>query len=215
MGASASTVSGCGNTGGSAAGGAGTGTAGTSMAGTSAAGAGTASGGTAPGGGAHSGGGSGATAGASGGALGGSGAGGTSATGTEIAVSLTACMPACPDQQYCALVGPACTTEPCEVHAVCRDRPACGAEVACPVAPQNTCRDDPSDSCNPASGMTCPGRCFRTEGAHPCGAQALERRPDICACVTPGTTMDCLDVNCPGNDLCDIVLGKAYCIIPS
>jgi hypothetical protein len=146
---------------------------------------------------------------------GGGGAGGMGSAGTEIAVSFTACQPACPDQQYCALLGPECMTEPCLVHALCRDRPACGASLACPVASQNTCLDDPSDSCNPAAtGMTCPGRCYCTEGPHPCGPQALDPRPTVCTCVTPGPAIGCLNVKCPGDDVCDIVLGKEYCIIP-
>ena len=142
------------------------------------------------------------------------GASGGSSTDTEIAVSLLACKPTCPAHQYCALLGPECTTEPCLVHAVCRDRPPCSASLACPALPQNTCRDDPSDSCSPATGMTCPGRCYCTEGNPPCGEQDLDRRPDVCKCVTPGPATDCLGVVCPGNDECDVVLGKLYCVSP-
>lgn len=142
------------------------------------------------------------------------GGGGANSADLEVAVSLTACLPACPDQQYCALLGAECTSEPCPVRAECRERPKCDAALACPAASQNTCLDDPSDTCNPAQGTACPGRCFCTEGPHPCGPLALDRRPTICTCVTSGPVKDCLNVNCPGDAVCDIVLGRAYCVSP-
>jgi hypothetical protein len=152
---------------------------------------------------------------AGGGASGGpmSGAAGSSSQAQELAVSLYACKPDCPRQQYCALIGPECTTEPCLAHAVCRDLPTCSASLACPLAPAQSCLDDPSDSCNPADGAPCPGRCYCTHNFQGCPApSASDSHSDICACVMPGPATSCLDVRCPGDDECELVLGKAYCL---
>lgn len=143
---------------------------------------------------------------------GGTSNGGMSGSGKEIAASATACKPECPAAQYCALLEVDCSGATCLVNAVCKNRPICTAatEYMCPKSPMESCNDDPDDACTPDD-PGCSGVCVCNENANPCGAQGLDLRPSVCACVDLlGDTRFCPD--CPEGTDCTIELGKAYCV---
>jgi hypothetical protein len=143
------------------------------------------------------------------------GAGKPGSSGQELAASLTACNPKCPDTQYCSLVEVDCSGPTCLVNAVCKDRPTCSKDTQfmCPKSPMETCEDDPTTDCNPDD-PGCTGICRCTENAMPCAPKALDRRPGVCACVDmQGTTEFCSELDCPVDAKCTIELGKGYCVV--
>lgn len=170
---------------------------------------GSASGGSATGGSASGGGGSSTTGGTSASTAGSSGEGGSAAPGKELAVSHSACDPACPDYQYCAFEEIDCAGKPCKVRAICRDRPACDAQHMCGKM-REKCLCDARGDCSP-SNANWPGLCSCSENPYSCDELVLDERPSICECVPEPAPTTCLGANCPDNYKCEVVLGKQYC----
>lgn len=142
-------------------------------------------------------------------AAGSSGAGGSAAPGTELAVSYSACDPACPDQQYCAFEEIDCTGKPCLVRAICRERPACDAQHMCSKM-REKCLCDARGDCSQGN-ANWPGLCACSENPYPCDELILDERPSVCECVPVPARATCLGVNCPDNFKCEVVIGKQYC----
>ena len=179
-----------------------------SESGSSSTGGSTAGGSTAGGGGSSSAGGSAAGSSAPS-TAGSSGAGGAAPSGKELAVSHSACDPACPDHQYCAFEEIDCAGKPCRVRAICRDRPACDVQHMCGKM-REKCLCDARGDCSP-SNANWPGLCSCSENPYSCDALVLDERPSICECVAEPAPTTCLGANCPDNYKCEVVLGKQYC----
>lgn len=149
------------------------------------------------------------TGGTSASTAGSSGEGGAAASGKELAVSHSACSPACPDYQYCALEEIDCAGKPCKVRAICRDRPSCDAQHMCGKM-REKCLCDARGDCSP-SNADWPGLCSCSENPYSCDDLVLDERPSICECVPEPAPGTCLGANCPDNYKCEVVLGKQYC----
>jgi hypothetical protein len=144
-------------------------------------------------------------------ASGSSSTGGTGTSGAELAVSHSACAPACEDHQYCALEEIDCSGEPCLVRAVCRDFPACDASHECGKEKER-CFCDPRADCS-VPDPNYAGICVCTENTGGCNEQILDERPSVCACVpdVEAPNLGCLKTDCPDDFACEEVIGKAYC----
>jgi hypothetical protein len=77
----------------------------------------------------------------------------------------------------------------------------CGGAAGMACAGMSTCVDDPSDSCNPATGRNCPGVC-QCNANQPCArGEHLDTDPTVCACVPDGPD-PCARVTCPTGSQC-------------
>jgi hypothetical protein len=113
----------------------------------------------------------------------------------------------CPQGTVCMPRQVTCVRAPCPPVAECVPQVRCGgiAGIRCPGA--GTCEDDPTDTCNPATGgADCGGLCICKQPAECPPDRIWNNNPKVCACVLVSTVERC------GNNLC----GEGeYCCNPS
>ncbi len=80
-------------------------------------------------------------------------------------------------------------------------QPVCGGAAGMACAGASTCVDDPSDSCTPRAGRSCPGIC-QCAASLPCArTEHFDTDPTVCACVPNGPD-PCARITCPGGTMC-------------
>jgi hypothetical protein len=112
----------------------------------------------------------------------------------------------CPQGTVCTPRQVTCVRAPCPPIAECIPQVRCGgiAGLKCPGA--GICQDDPTDSCNPATGADCGGLCICKQPAECPPDRVWNNSAKVCACVLVSTVEKC------GNNVC----GEGeYCCNPS